>query len=440
MKKLVAATILALAAACNESTVLRVPTSPTAERRSVEASRQSADTVRHGGMTRGRATSGGFSSGPDGPLGDMTLHGGTIMPSTVTYAIFWGAPWITSQTFVGDKITGLTSFFQGLGGSQWLNTLRQYPDGVNSFTTHSSWMGYYTDSITEPPTGLLTGTQVLTEVCAVLTNHNVTPRSDAVYVVYDTAQSPSIGGNSVADGQHFSGSCNQVTIKFAIIYNPTNHTRTNDTRYHSQITSDLADITAHEFAETVNDPLLNAWYTLDTSGEVGDKCNLAYSPTNPYVTLSNGSIWKIQGLWSNSANDANTGYTNLNGENGCVMGSAVVVGSITISGTLSGSNPVASWTVPTVSNGDAGDTRYSLYRWTSVGGTYIDADDPIATNYQGTTYLDLSRTVVGYNGTSNPGPHYDWVAYQVVASNGQTNQQSQTIYFKCGAFGKGCGQ
>ena len=52
-----------------------------------------------------------------------------------------------------------------------------------------------------------------------------------------------------------------------------------------------------EFAgQDLTDPQINAW--LDSHGnEVADKCQYSYGKP---VTLSNGSIWRVQKLWSNA--------------------------------------------------------------------------------------------------------------------------------------------
>ena len=60
-----------------------------------------------------------------------------------------------------------------------------------------------------------------------------------------------------------------------------------------------------------------AWY--DGSGaENGDKC--AWTFGAPSVTFSNGSMWKLQGEWSNKAFTAGTGYPNSSGQHGCLGG------------------------------------------------------------------------------------------------------------------------
>lgn len=52
---------------------------------------------------------------------DMTYHGGVILPSVVSEAIFWGPKWADS-TFVGDKITGLDSWHSGFSNSNYAKT------------------------------------------------------------------------------------------------------------------------------------------------------------------------------------------------------------------------------------------------------------------------------------------------------------------------------
>jgi hypothetical protein len=85
---------------------------------------------------------------------------------------------------------------------------------------------------------------------------------------------------------------------------------------HSQGLAAVANVTAHELAETITDPRNGGWY--DSSGaENGDKC--AWSFASP-VTLKNGSTWKLQMEWSNNAFTAGTGYANRSGQKGCLQG------------------------------------------------------------------------------------------------------------------------
>ena len=55
----------------------------------------------------------------------MTYHGGKILTTAVTEAIFWGPSWANS-TFVGDKFTGLDSWYTGHSNSNYAKTVDEY--------------------------------------------------------------------------------------------------------------------------------------------------------------------------------------------------------------------------------------------------------------------------------------------------------------------------
>src|SRR5690242_13977677 len=54
---------------------------------------------------------------------NMTYHGGVIMPSSNTKAIFWGTSW---GTYTGDKITGMDSWYTGFSNSNYAKTSDEY--------------------------------------------------------------------------------------------------------------------------------------------------------------------------------------------------------------------------------------------------------------------------------------------------------------------------
>jgi hypothetical protein len=56
---------------------------------------------------------------------DMTYHGGVIMPSVVSEAIYWGPSW-SNSTFVGDKISGLDTWYTGFSNSNYAKTSDEY--------------------------------------------------------------------------------------------------------------------------------------------------------------------------------------------------------------------------------------------------------------------------------------------------------------------------
>jgi hypothetical protein len=127
-------------------------------------------------------------------------------------------------------------------------------------------------------------------------------------------------GNAGYCAWHSSGNCGGTQIEFAWFFDLSGDSGcdpVDNSTGHSQALAALANVSGHELSEAVTDPQLNAWY--DQQGaENADKC--AWTFNVPYVTFTNGSIWKIQGNWSNAAYSAGTGYANRSGQKGCLDG------------------------------------------------------------------------------------------------------------------------
>src|SRR2546430_10041809 len=103
-----------LAVGCSEN---RLPVAPTAPSLSVT---QGANPDRRYGkahVPQQRVVHGRDGNPTSSPRVEMYYHGGSIMVSNVTYAIFNGPDWQVSDSFTGDKITSIESFLGGLGGS-----------------------------------------------------------------------------------------------------------------------------------------------------------------------------------------------------------------------------------------------------------------------------------------------------------------------------------
>jgi hypothetical protein len=248
--------------------------------------------------------------GSSSPL--LTYHGGKILPTAHTVAIFWGAGW-SDATFVSDKFTGLDAFYVGFNGSNYAGTNTEYTGiggQVGSATNH---LGAFVDTSAGPSHAPKTST-ILAEVCKVAADPNgVAPNPDgsSYYAVYTDLKR----GHAGYCAWHSYGSCNGTPVQFAFFFNldgdagcdPQDKSTSN-----SQGLAALANVSGHELSEALTDPASpGAWY--DSSGaENADKC--AWTFGAPYLTLSNGATFKIQGNWSNAAYNANTGYT----KGGCI--------------------------------------------------------------------------------------------------------------------------
>jgi hypothetical protein len=153
--------------------------------------------------------------------------------------------------------------------------------------------------------------------------------STGIYVLY--SEFPPVPGQG-ALAYHSTGTCNyiplgySIPVQFAVVYNLDGYPgvwQPNGDGIHSIASSNLVTSAAHELAEIITDPRINAWYAIDAAGENADKCVNQY-PANPEV-LQNSTQWRVQMLWSNNAYRNGTGYPGYyqyyGPELGCVSGS-----------------------------------------------------------------------------------------------------------------------
>ena len=257
---------------------------------------------------------GGGGGGKRSP--NMTYHGGAIMPTAVTKAIFWGPKWANSS-FIGDKFTGLDSFYTGFGGSNYSATSDEYSGSNGQVGVATTHQGQVVDLSTA--SGGSNTSVILAEVTKEVNAGNIAldgNGNDYIAVYTDLPR-----GNAGYCAWHASGSVNGHRVEFAFFWNLDGDTGCDpgDTSgLHSQGLAALANVSAHELSEARTDPASpGAWY--DGSGaENGDKC--AWTFGAPLVTFSNGSQWKLQGEWSNAAYTAGAGYPNSSGQKGCLGG------------------------------------------------------------------------------------------------------------------------
>jgi len=264
-----------------------------------------------GGEAYARTQSGLVSAAavaPAAALPLMTYWGGAVMTTGADITpIYWGKSWGTA-TFAGDKMTGLTTFYGGVGGSKYLNTNTEYTQTVgtkltpvlNKVTARTAIVDTLSD-----PTPVPNPTLVLAEVAATLKKAKVTPVSNGYYPVYGAlARNPAA---STSCGWHSHGLIGTVRVKFAFFFNLDGDAGCDPKSTiagTSQGLAALANISAHELSEALTDPELNAWY--DTAGnENSDKCAWSFSATPATI---GGRTWKLQGNWSNAAYTAGTGY------------------------------------------------------------------------------------------------------------------------------------
>ena len=75
---------------------------------------------------------------------NLANHGGRVMTSTQTVAIFWGPKWAVSS-FVSDKITGIDGFYQGYANSNYAAIVTQYAGSNGPISARSTYLGTTVD-------------------------------------------------------------------------------------------------------------------------------------------------------------------------------------------------------------------------------------------------------------------------------------------------------
>src|SRR5262245_10506420 len=87
----------------------------------------------------------GGGGGGGSPL--MTFHGGTVLTSNKTQAIFWGTSWGSNP---GNKVSGMDTFFAGFGGSAYADASTEYSGTNGQVTSSSTYLGHVFDSTSAP--------------------------------------------------------------------------------------------------------------------------------------------------------------------------------------------------------------------------------------------------------------------------------------------------
>lgn len=236
---------------------------------------------------------------PGGGSGSLLLwHSGQVMNSAAVTPIFWGSSW-ANAAYQGDKVTGLATFYTGLGGSAYIGTNTEYTGSSNTqFTGNVFFTGGVIDASAGPNHPPKTSV-VEAEVCKMIPN----PVTNGYYPVYTDLKR----GHAGYCAWHSYGTCNNVPVQFGFFFDLEGDAGCDPgspTYGHSQGLAALANVSGHEISEAVTDPRNGGWW--DSSGaENADKC--AWTFSGSAVSLA-GQSWKIQGNFSNAAFTANSGY------------------------------------------------------------------------------------------------------------------------------------
>jgi hypothetical protein len=217
----------------------------------------------------------------------VTSHGGPVATSPHVYEIFWGEQWLRAP--IRGNRSQLERLYSEISNSAWAGILSQYW-GPGGFAGKELQQSSYVDTRVDWPTNVTTQSMV-TEIQEAITANasNGWPQSPTAndqFVVF-TPSSATYSLGSV----NYCGFHSEFGVSTAWAFVPWPH---------APFTGCSMTLTAaHEYAETVTDPLLNAWKVWGSGEEVADLCGL-----EARGFLSGGT--EVPSLYDNSVTNCST--------------------------------------------------------------------------------------------------------------------------------------
>ena len=264
-----------------------------------------------------------------GGSNNLSYHGGVggigVETAPKVYLVLWGSQWNNNDPSGESAI--LQSFYTGVGGSSWLNSVTQYCQGVATGTITCGSSGQHAGN----QSGILAGVW-----------------SDNASAAPSRPTQSQLAGEAVNAAGHFGNTTasSNASVQYVIATATGNSSQgfaTQYCAYHSSTSSTFGNVAytnlpyitdaggncganfnglgpkagitivgGHEMGETITDQFPNGGW-LDSGGaENGDKCawiTTGNQGASANTTLSTGTF-PVQSLWSNAFNS---------GAGGCVL-------------------------------------------------------------------------------------------------------------------------
>jgi hypothetical protein len=259
---------------------------------------------------------------------DLTYHGGIggvgVETGPKVFLVLWGSQWNNNDPS-GEAAT-LQSFYQGVGGSSWANSVTQYCQGVPTGTVSCNgagtpagnpsgiFAGVWTDNASSAPSKPRQSQIAAEAVRAAghFGNNTAASNASVQYVIATATRNSSRGFGTQYCAYHSATSSSVGNVAYTNLPYITDAGAScganfNGLGAHAGITI----VGGHEMAETTTDQFpAGGW--LDSSGaENGDKCAWISSGQGAAadINLPTGTF-PVQSLWSNAFNG---------GSGGCVL-------------------------------------------------------------------------------------------------------------------------
>ncbi len=277
------------------------------------------------------ASSAAACAEPNCPL---TYHGGAVQHSPHVYLLLWGPNW-TSDPAQQASYSYLWNFYAGLGvqpQDTWSRITTAYGDGSGPPSFYGSvFMGAWQDAST--PWAGVGDVQLAAEANSFALQVGATSADDQVVIATQAGTCPQGFACPGANGNYCAWHADSLGlwgVPFINLPYQLDAGSSCGENYVRGMYDGFSIVGGHEYAETVTDPYISAWYEPDAStGEIGDKCawtglgsvalstgtfamqslfsNVAYAVTGRGCTLA----WPDNVTLANPGNQASTVHTNV---------------------------------------------------------------------------------------------------------------------------------
>ena len=259
--------------------------------------------------------------GGGGGSNNLYYHGGIggigVETAPKVYLVLWGAQWNNNDP--SGEFAILQSFYSGLGGSSWLNSVTQYCQGVASGTVvcgssgtaagnpSGILAGFWYDNATSAPSRPSQSNLAAEAANAAKHFGNTTANSNASvqYVIATASGNNASGFGTQYCAWHSATSSSYGNIAYTNLPYMTDAGGSCGADFNGLgPKAGITIVSGHELAETISDQFPNGGW-LDSSGaENGDKCAWISSGqgASANVKLSTGTF-PVQSLWSNAFNN-----------------------------------------------------------------------------------------------------------------------------------------
>jgi serine protease len=271
--------------------------------------------------TVGAAVSARESHGhPFGGSNNLSYHGGTggigVETAPKIYLVLWGAQWTNNDPSGESAI--LQSFYSGVGGSSWLNSVTQYCQGVASGTLFCNgvgqaagnppgiFAGVWSDNLTSAPSRP-SQSQLAAEAvkaAAHFLNTSAASNASVQYVIATASGNNATGFGTQYCAWHSSISSTYGNIAYTNLPYITDAGGSCGANFNGLgPNAGITIVGGHEMAETITDQFPSSGWLDSNGAENGDKCAWITSGqgASANITLSTGTF-PVQSLWSNAFN------------------------------------------------------------------------------------------------------------------------------------------